>query len=395
MNMQVELPQIDPDAATSAELAALRRSHWIVRSDRGFEVLRYRPAIAVLDHPQLEKGATFLRRLDEIGITDGSIRELWNRMLLCNEGEVRERLRVPLARLFGPAQMNRLRAKLRNIIDGVLDEVIDPHNVDFMREIAWKIPSRVYCFLVSAPETFAPDAARLSDSILAPILTRDMSRRQECNDATFELYRLVASNFDARRNNLTDDFTSLMIRQQLDGLLTQEELVLQGMSILQASIENTVHQLGLTFATLLEQPQRWSGVVERPEQIAGAIEETIRLNPRFGTVFRLAASDTKLDDVTIPGGSWVYVSIRSANRDESVYENADEFSLQRPRTRSIMFGGGPYNCLGQSLARLEISETIHAVMTRFPKLRMSGQWQTHMTNAVTEVSQLQVELKAS
>jgi cytochrome P450 len=395
MNMQVELPQIDPETATRASLEALRRTHWVVSSDRGFEVLRYRPAIAVLDHPQLEKGATFLRRLDEIGISDGAIRALWNRMLLCNEGEVRERLRVPLARLFGPAQMNRLRAQLRAIIDGVLDEVADPSNVDFMQEIAWKIPSRVYCFLVSAPEAFAPDAARLSDSILAPILTRDISRRQECIDATIELYQLVARNFDARRDNLTDDFTSLMIRQQLDGLLTSDELVLQGMSILQASIENTVHQLGLTFATLLEQPQRWGSIVERPELISGAIEETIRLNPRFGTVFRLAASDVQLEGVTIPAGSWVYVSIRSANRDESAYENADEFSLQRPRTRSIMFGGGPYNCLGQSLARLEISETIHAVMARFPKLRMRGQWQTHESNAVTEVSHFQVELAQS
>jgi cytochrome P450 len=390
--MTTALAQIDPEAATPSELAVAGRQHWVARSSRGFEVLRYRPALAVLDHPRLEKGATFLRRLDDMGITEGPIRALWNRMLICNEGEVRERLRVPLARLFGPAQMKRLQATLRNIIDRVLDEVEDPSDVDFMREIAWKIPARVYCFLVSAPETFAPEAARLSDSILAPILTRNLARRQECIDATLELYDVVGSHFEARRNNLSDDFTSLMIRQQIDGLLSHDELILQGSSILQASIENTVHQLGLTFATLLEQPDRWQGLCSSPGQIPAAIEETIRLNPRFGTVFRLAQNELVLDDLVIPGGSWVFVSVRAANRDGTMFDRADEYLLGRPRFRALMFGGGPYNCLGQSLARLEVSETIRAVMARFPKLQMRGNWETSISNAVTEVSRLRVDL---
>jgi cytochrome P450 len=261
-----------------------------------------------------------------------------------------------------------------------------------MREIAWKIPARVYCFLVSAPETFAPEAARLSDSILAPILTRNLARRQECIDATLELYDVVGSHFEARRNNLSDDFTSLMIRQQIDGLLSHDELILQGSSILQASIENTVHQLGLTFATLLEQPDRWQGLCSSPGQIPAAIEETIRLNPRFGTVFRLAQNELVLDDLVIPGGSWVFVSVRAANRDGTMFDRADEYLLGRPRFRALMFGGGPYNCLGQSLARLEVSETIRAVMARFPKLQMRGDWETSISNAVTEVSRLRVDL---
>jgi cytochrome P450 len=388
------LAQINTDTATPAEFVAAGRQHWVARSSRGFEVLRYRPALTVLDHRQFEKGATFLRRLDDIGITDGPIRELWHRMLLCNEGEVRERLRVPLAKLFSPAQMNRLRVKLRAIIDQVLDEVENTRDVDFMREIAWKIPSRVYCFLVSAPESFAAEAGRLSDSILAPILTCDPTRRQECIDATFEVYDVVARQFEARRNNLTDDFTSLMIRQQLDGLLSEEELVLQGMSILQASIENTVHQLGLTFATLLEQPSRWQALCANPGLIPAAIEETIRLHPRFGTVFRLAPTDVVLEDQLIPAGCWVYVSIRAANRDATMFDRPDEFLLDRPRSRTLMFGGGPYNCLGQTLARLEINETIQAVMTRFPKIQMHGLWGTHVSNAVTEVANLRVGLAA-
>ena len=55
-----------------------------------------------------------------------------------------------------------------------------------------------------------------------------------------------------------------------------------------------------------------------------------------------------------------------------------------------MFGGGPYNCLGQTLARLEVSETIRAIMNCFPNIRMLGEWTTFDTNAVSETSSLRV-----
>lgn len=387
------IPEIDFETASSADWASARQASWVARSQRGLEVLRYRQGLAVLDHRSLVKGASFRRRLDDVGITSGPIRDLWERMLICNEGSVRETLRIPLARLFGPDQMNKLRARLRAIVDGVLDEVESLDDVDFMRDIAWKIPSRVYCYLVSAPESFAPTAARLSDSTLAPILGNDHSRCQESIDAVWESYALVKDHIDARRNNLGDDFTSIMIRQQMEGLLSEEELILQGMSILQASVENTIHQMGLTFATLLERPDRWRAVCDKPEVIPVAIEETIRLHPRFGTVFRYAPAALEFEDTTIPGDSWVFVSIRSANRDETMFEAAADFRLGRPRARALMFGGGPYNCLGQSLARLEINETLRAVMARFPDIRMLGEWTMKSSNAVSEVSRLRVALK--
>ncbi len=208
----------------------------------------------------------------------------------------------------------------------------------------------------------------------------------------FETYALVKDHINARRDSLSDDFTSIMIRQQMEGLLSEEELVLQGISILQASVENTIHQMGLTVATLLEQPDRWRALCAKPESVAVAIEETIRLQPRFNTVFRHAPAAVEFEGVTIPADSWVFVSIRSANRDEAMFEDADAFRIGRPRSRALMFGGGPYNCLGQTLARLEISETIRAVMARCPDIRMLGEWTTKSSNAVTEVSRMRVEL---
>lgn len=386
------LPRISANTAAAEDYAQARRENWVAQSSRGLEVLRYRQGWAVLRHPQLEKGPAFRRRLDDIGLTSGPAREAWEEMLICNEGEVRDRLRKPLMELFSPVQMAKLQAHVRAIVDEVLDEIEDPADVDLMEQIAWLIPSRVYCHLISAPKSLAPRMALLSDSILAPILTCDKARLQDSIDAVAAAWSFIEEHIEARRRDLGDDFTSLMIRQQMAGLLTQRELIMQAMSIQQASIDNTVHQIGLTMGALLEDQDRWRRLADDPGLVGKALEETFRMRPRFGTIFRYAREAVELEDIVIPADSWVFVSTRSAGRDEEAFEDPDSFRLDRPATRPLMFGAGPYNCLGQTLARLEITELLKALLERFPGIRLLGDWRVRDTNAVSEVSRLRVAL---
>lgn len=392
MIAEAELPFFDPTIVSLDELERVRALNWVARSPRGFEVLRYRQGVEVLEHREFEKGASFRRRLDDIGIVSGDVRERWERMLVSNEGEARARLRIPLTTIFKPAQVAKLQKHVRAIIDAVLDEIPDPANVDFMRDIAWKIPPRIYCHLVSAPVEQAPLVARLSDSTLSPLLTVDHARVQETIDAFYESLAFVEEHIEARRGNLGDDFTSFMIRQQMDGLLTQEELIYEAVSILQASIDNTVHQLGLTFGTLLEDPARWEALVAQPSVLPTAVEETIRLRPRFGTIFRYVPREVAYEDIVLPADSWIFVSIRSVNRDELTFDDPNAFRLQRKPSKALMFGGGPYNCLGQTLARLEIHETIRAILARFPGMKIMGNWSSRDANAVSETEHLRVSL---
>src|SRR5690606_37012929 len=124
---------------------------------------------------------------------------------------------------------------------------------------------------------------------------------------------------------------------------------------------NTAHQMGNVFGALLSDRSRWVALLEDRERRAPLIAETIRLYPRFGTIFRYAPHEAELGGVTVPADSWVFVSVRSGQRDPAVFDNPDEFRIDRPTKRPLMFGGGPYNCLGQNLARMEIEEALLAV----------------------------------
>jgi cytochrome P450 len=387
------LPVVEANTSAWGELAEARETSWLAVSDRGYEVLSYAEGHEVLNHPNLPKGPTFLRRLDLLGITEGKVREDWTRILTTTEGEQRRRLRVPLAGLFRPAQVAKLRTEVRAIVEDVLDSVPDRGSVDVMTDIAWRIPSRVYCLLVSAPPELAPVAAKMSDSILTPLLTNDTSRRQESIDAFQDSIVFVREHIEARRKNLGTDFTSVMIRQQIEGMIDEEELVAEGASILQASIDNTAHQLGFMFAVLMKDPARWQRLVDDPSLIPAAVEEVIRVEPRFNTVFRHAPEELELGGQTIEADSWVFVSVRTAQRDPEEFENPLEFRFDRPRFRQLMFGGGNYNCLGQHLARIEFVETIAAVVERFPKSHQLADAELRYGNAVTELIDYTVALE--
>jgi cytochrome P450 len=387
------VPWVDPDAATLAELGELRERSWVARSDRGFEVLRYAEGMALLRDRRFHKGSTFRWRLDAFGITEGPVREAWNRMLVTNDGEARTHLRLPVSRLLGHRQMAKLRGAVRAIADRVLDEAPGGDDIDLMQHVAWRIPPLVYCELFSAPPEEAARAARLSDSTLGPILTMDASRRQESLDAFVESEEFIRTYVDRRRGDLGDDFTSALIREQEAGNLTESELVETGIGLLQASIDNTVHQIGLVLGTLLEDPARLARVAADPSLIPQAVEEVIRLRPRFGTIFRIAASDLELNGLPVGEGTAVFVSVRAGQRDPRRFEDPDAFVLDREPSPPLMFGNGPYSCLGQHLARMEVHELLHALVERFPRVRMTAPLEVRDFNAVTEVATLRGALR--
>lgn len=385
-----ELPAVTGDLTDVDDLRENAARHWAARSNRGVEVFGYAQGMRVLEHPSLLKGPSFQYRLDQLGI-QGEARRYMDMGITNKEGEERRSMRASLAALFRPTQIARLRHSIREIAHEVLDGVdgADPWQ---LMTLCWQIPARTYCELVSVPASEAGTVIRIADSVLGTLLNVDTRRRAEAEAAILESVDIVREHLNARRGDLGDDFTSVMIRQQEDGLMTEEQLVAQSFALLQASVDNTAHQMGNTFGLLLSEPERWRRFIADRSLRGAIIEESIRLHPRFGTIFRLADDDVAIDDVVIPRGAWAFVSARAGQRDPAFFDAPDEYRLDRPGTRPLMFGAGPYNCLGQNLARMEIEEALDALADRFPDVTLVGGWERRQANAVSETTSLLVAL---
>jgi cytochrome P450 len=80
----------------------------------------------------------------------------------------------------------------------------------------------------------------------------------------------------------------------------------------------------------------------------------------------------ELHGVKMPAGSLIQVITGIANRDPAIYPgDPDKFDVMRPHPRPHMaFAAGPHVCLGQHLARLEMSRALNILLDRLPKLRL-------------------------
>ncbi|MFM9124979.1 MAG: cytochrome P450, partial [Actinomycetota bacterium] len=102
-------------------------------------------------------------------------------------------------------------------------------------------------------------------------------------------------------------------------------------------------------------------VRRRRGRAAGAIEESLRLEPAAAVVDRYATRDLEIGEARIRAGDLVVLSMASANRDEAVFDDPDRFDPARPDVRlHTTFAAGPHVCLGMHLARIEAHAALRA-----------------------------------
>ena len=118
-----------------------------------------------------------------------------------------------------------------------------------------------------------------------------------------------------------------------------------------AGLDTTRGQLGYLFRHLAENPDDRHRLIAEPKLIPSAVEESLRLYTIIFGDGRKVAHDTEFHGCPLSKGDMVYGLVSGANRDPRVYENPDEFIVDRKANNHLGFAGGPHRCLGAHLAR--------------------------------------------
>jgi len=176
-----------------------------------------------------------------------------------------------------------------------------------------------------------------------------------------------------KRSNPGDDLISGLIHHSgADPELTDDELVNIANLLLVAGHETTANMLALGTFALLEQPEQLAVLRADPALIDGAIEELLRwLSIVHLGLFRFTTEDVEVAGQRIPAGSTVVVSLLVANRDGSQWPQAGALDLGRTRGPHLAFGHGVHQCLGQQLARVEMTVGFTQLLRRLPGLRLA------------------------
>lgn len=202
------------------------------------------------------------------GITSGPV---WDRAvdsLLSRDGEDHHRLRRLVCKAFTP----KASARLRDTCVEVINDLVDPHAatgaVDVVADIARPYPIPVICALLGAP---AEDWSRFSawaDDIFKVFAWNVAEDADDIERAWTELDGYNDALVRARRDALTDDLFSDLIRAEVDGdRLAHDELLMLAGGLLMAGTDTTRNQLAAAVGVLCDRPDQWELLAANPELI--------------------------------------------------------------------------------------------------------------------------------
>ncbi|WP_422746995.1 cytochrome P450 [Mycobacterium sp. WMMD1722] len=331
----------------------------------GPEIISYRLARDMLrdNRFRLPPGITLAAQ----GITSGPLFDKLTSSLLGMDGAPHTRLRKLVSKAFTPRATARLQDTIHAVLNELIDRVVDAGRCDVVTDIARPYPTPIICAVLGAPREDWRRFADWTEDVFAAFnfqtgVTFDESAIMR---AWGELDAYVDGMVDIRRNRLTDDLLSELIRAESDGdRLSLDELRMLVAGFLMAGTDTTRNQLAASIQVLCEHPDQWETLRDRPELAMQAVEESMRHSPAACIVPRTTAEEVEFGGYRFPAGTFILVNTFAANRDPAVYDEADRFDITRADAPAILtFGGGAHYCLGANLARRELAEAL-ALLTR-------------------------------
>lgn len=169
-----------------------------------------------------------------------------------------------------------------------------------------------------------------------------------------------------------DDLITTMLNADIEGEGMPDDVIVSFLrQLVNAAGDTTFRMTSCLLAALLENPEQYDAVRADRSLILHAIEEGLRWEGPVLVQDRMAVTDTELAGVKVPAGAYVEVVAGAANRDETKFPDPDRFDVHRPnKTSHLGFSRGPHICIGQHLARVEMTRALNALFDRLPNLRL-------------------------
>ncbi|GBE65515.1 cytochrome P450 [Mycobacterium sp. MFM001] len=161
------------------------------------------------------------------------------------------------------------------------------------------------------------------------------------------------------------------------------------------SIDTTMSAISNTLYLFARHPEQWQLLKDKPTLMANAINEVVRYEAPLRAFARCVRQPTEIDGVTISSGTRVLVMFASANRDEREWEEPVVFDIRRDAGRQIGFGQGAHACAGQSLARMEATAVLRALIERVGRIEVAGPPTWAINNIIRRHERLPLKLIAA
>lgn len=283
-----------------------------------------------------------------------------------------KRLRDLVSKAFNQRSVDAMRARIGEIAERLLDEVVDGSPFDVMVAYARPLPTIVIAEMLGVDERDQHDFRRWSDAqgyFFSP--TRTAEQKANLEQSTAALNGYFAETIKERRKSRGTDLISTLIEteEQGENLSTVEIISVCRLLLLAGNI-TTTDLIGNAVLALLRHPEELAKLRRQPELIRDVIEEVLRYDAPVSTASRVMPTAREIGGCPVAAGQTITASLLAANYDPSLHADPAKFDIERANKRHYAFGGGAHFCLGAPLARAEAQIAISSFFERFPKVRL-------------------------
>jgi len=342
------------------------------RGLKAWLVTGYADARALLADPRLSKDSgkareLFAQQVSSTGVANASVPAIAEHMLNSDPPD-HTRLRKLVNKAFTARTVSRLRPRIEQLTDELLDGMAGVDSADVMEKLASPLPITVICELLGVPEADRKAFSGWSNTILSA------ATAEEIQQAGASMSGYLISLVESKREFSTEDLLSDLVHVSENGdQLSPRELVAMAFLLLVAGHETTVNLIGNGVLALLRHPDQLAKLRSDPELLPNAVEEILRYDgPINLATLRFALEPVRVGDVEIPKGGFVVISLLGANRDGERFPEPAELDITRATGGHLAFGHGIHYCVGAPLARLEAEIAIGRLLARFGDLELVG-----------------------
>lgn len=313
------------------------------------------------------------------------------RMLAVSDGHYHTELRKLLLKAFAPRVLEPVVQRVRRTARRLLTEAIERGECDFARDIASVLPIETICDLLDVPFADRPYISKLTKSALSFDYE---SENGEDPGARREIVIYFSRLVEERRQSLGLDPISLMATGEVDGKrLDDLTIIVNCYSLIMGGDgTNRLAMIG-GLKSLIDNPDQWAALKNGDVTPQASCEEVLRWTTPTMHFGRTAVTDTTIADKDIRAGDLVTLWFSSANRDETVFQEADTFDLGRSPNKHMALGYGRHFCLGGYLGRVEITAMLDALRVFVAQMGQKGPEKYIYSNFLQGMRSLPVYLK--
>lgn len=290
--------------------------------------------------------------------------------MLSLDGDAHQRHRLPFERPFRKRQVRqRFRQPVNHHIQTLLDGFSHKGHAELRRQFAGPVSVLTMMTALGLEEESVTAVLTWYDAIVDAV-TRVSAGEPVSSEGKEAFAALKTSLLHAIQHN---DNSLLAAASGTTDQLSDDEIVSNAAVLLFGGIETTEGMITNALYHLLTHPHMVAELKKDDALISSVVEESLRLEPAASVLDRYTTTAVTLNEIHIPAGELVRLSLVAANRDPATFPNPDQFDPHRPNLRDhVTFAQGPHVCLGLHLARLEVETAVAQLIHHLPNLRLAA-----------------------